>query len=314
MTSSPIISIIIVTWNRKDDVLRCIRSIEVSTFKDYEIIVVDNASTDGTVESIKKNRFDKTIVIENDTNLMASSGRNIGISLAKGDVLLFVDSDNIIDVNMIKNLYDILIIEKNIGMVGPIMYFLSQPKQIWYCGAEISLLSGFTKYISCNISKKSVVEIAIEVGHIPNIFMIKKEVLDLVGNFDELYRIMYEESDLAYRIRKAGFRVLLVTSAKAWHDVPYSGNILERMGLHSKSRAYLLARNRFIYLSKFSNHTQICLMLLLFQPIYFFYYTFFIITQNRFDLLKAFFSGTIAGMTVLIVGYSKIKKSFGKKL
>lgn len=302
---SPMVSIIIVTCNRKELVIRCLDSVLKSEYPFFEVILVDNNSSDGTPEEIEKN-FKDVKLLRNSENLMAAGGRNSGIKVAKGKFLLFIDSDNVVDREMVSHLSQVLQSNDRIGMVGPQMFFYSDPKRIWYSGADIDLLTGKTTYFGYGKIDDNSVKENREVGHIPNVFMIKKSVLDKVGYFDERYKIMYEEADMALRIKKIGFKILLVPDAITFHDVPmYSpgddnNRILRSIGMESPERIILFTTNRYLYLSKFAIFYQKILFILIFQVFFLIYYIKMFMSVKRSDLIKFFITGVKNGNKLML--------------
>ena len=87
-----LISLIIVNWNRLDDMDETLSSLRTQTYKKYEIIVVDNGSTDGSVEMIK-NKYPHAKLIKSDRNLGCEGGFNLGMENASGDIFFYLDSD-----------------------------------------------------------------------------------------------------------------------------------------------------------------------------------------------------------------------------
>ena len=87
-----LVSIIIVTWNRREDVLETVQSIFEQSYKNFEIVVVDNGSSDGTVEALRQ-LYSPVVIVELDRNVGVTAGRNAGIVVAKGDIILCLDSD-----------------------------------------------------------------------------------------------------------------------------------------------------------------------------------------------------------------------------
>lgn len=301
----PIVSIIVVTWNRKNDVIRCISSIKENDYSNYEILVVDNASTDGTIDAIK-NTFPDVVLVANNKNLMAAGGRNVGINIAKGEYLLFIDSDNVIDKQMISELTKVLSSDKKIGMVGPKMFYLSEVNRLIYAGAKISHLTGKTTYEGNNKLDNGEYNQMKETGHIPNVFMVKKSVQSLVGVFDEKYKIMYEEADFAQRIINEGFKIIFVPQAITYHDVPFyskannKSDLLINTRLNNCERLKLFTTNRYMYLSKFSKFHYQILFLGLFQFFIMAYYAIIFIKLNRVDLLNCFLKGIVKGNKIMI--------------
>jgi GT2 family glycosyltransferase len=120
------ISIVVLNWNGKEITEECLNSIKKQTFKDYEIILVDNNSTDGSSEYLKK-RFPKINLIQNKENYGYAKGNNIGIKKAKGDYVLILNNDIILDKNFLKELDK----HKNkADILGAKNYFYDKPKII----------------------------------------------------------------------------------------------------------------------------------------------------------------------------------------
>ena len=89
---SPLVSVVIITWNRKDDVLEGVQSIYEQNYQNVEIVVVDNGSTDGTADALAQG-FPGVKIVGLDRNTGVSEGRNLGVAAAKGDIIFFLDSD-----------------------------------------------------------------------------------------------------------------------------------------------------------------------------------------------------------------------------
>jgi hypothetical protein len=216
---SKLVSIIIPTYNREREILECISSLLSISYRNFELIVVDNASQDNTVVSIKE-KFSNIRIVELNQNLGASEGRNEGIRHAKGEYLCFVDSDNIVDKNFLTDLVKLAESGNEIGFVGHKMYYFNDPKRIWYAGADISLLTSRTRYIGINEIDKGRHDQAREVGHIPNVWLVKKSVIEKIGMIDTDYIMHYEEFDWAMRAKKAGYKIMFCPTAVVYHNIP----------------------------------------------------------------------------------------------
>lgn len=268
-----LVSVIIPTYNRKNDLDLCLDSVLMNDYENIEIIVVDNASTDGTAELLNAKYKNKITVIKSSKNLMAGGGRNMGASFAQGDYLLFIDSDNVIDKRMIGELVNSLEDLEQAAMVGPLMYYYKDKKKIWWAGADINLWTSKTNYIGNNkidIGQYQKIE---EVGHIPNIFMIKKDIWKMIGGIDEDYVMHFEESDLAERLREKKFKLYLVPTAKTWHNVSLpSEKGTRNFGGESSERAYYTGRNRVLFMKKNSFILQYLFFLFFFLPLFSLFY------------------------------------------
>jgi GT2 family glycosyltransferase len=285
-----------VTYNRKREVLEALSSLKNQTYKKYEVILVDNASTDGTVKEVTK-QFPKVKFVLNKTNRMAIA-RNDGIAPSRGKYILFADSDNIFDPNMIKELVILAESDSTIGFVGPKMYFYNAPNTIWYAGADINLLTSKTTYIGINEIDKGQHDQIRPVGHIPNIFLVNRQVITEIGGFDESYIMSYTESDFPMRAKKKGYKILFCPTAKAWHKIPLPGkttNPVRGLGFESPIRAYYFARNRAILMKKHTSKLNFYFFLLLFYPIFGLYFILQTIKFMRIDILKGYLSGMFNG-------------------
>ncbi len=296
----PAVSIIIATYNRLRDVDLCLESIFTSTYINFEVIVVDNASTDSTSEFLEKKYKNKLKLIKSETNLMAGGGRNLGAKYARGNYLLFIDSDNVIDGEMVRELVNFCKNLKQVGMVGPLMYYYEDKNRICWAGATINLWTSKAKYIGigeidCGQYKK-----VREVGHIPNVFMIKKEVWKSVGGIDELFGIMYEESDLAERIKNNGFKLYIIPSAKTWHNLPAGNrNPLRAIG-ETQKRVYLISRNRIVFMKKNCNILQLVCFAILFLPLFTLFYEYKLIKLRQYKFAGQYIRGVWDGIMLKI--------------
>lgn len=294
----PFVSIITVTWNRKADLYRCLNSIKKIDYPNYEIIVVDNNSIDDTVKMIE-NEFIEVKLIKNEQNLGAAEGRNTGIKYAKGEFIFFLDSDNILHPNCLKELIEVISKDPSIGIVGPKMYYCDDVKRIWCTGVKINRITSKAIYRGYNEIDTGQYNHIVDVEHFPNAFLVRKSVIELVGHFDKMYFIMYEEADLCMKINNSGFRIVYVPYAKIWHNVPLFGkksDILRRHGINSEKRAYLIARNRLIFMRKHASFYNYILFLFIFVPLFTLYYTLIIISSGKFIYLSSYLNGLSDGL------------------
>lgn len=253
--NEPLVSIVIPTHNRKEKVARLIDSILKSAYpKDkLEIIVVDDASTDGTYGYIKK-LFPRVKIVRNEREKLLAESRNIGIRASHGKYIFIIDDDNIVDENTIRELVEFM--EKNleVGVAGPIMYFLSDPNRIWCAGVKRNYWTTITRLIGFNTKDQNSFKEPYESEDFPNAFMVRREVFEKVGLFNSrLFPIHYDEGDFCQRVRRAGYKVMVVPTAKIWHDIPLPKHSRASV-LHLKNslRAYYASRNRILFHWKWS--------------------------------------------------------------
>jgi len=287
------VSAVITTYNRKNDVLRCVESVLASDFADLETIVVDNASQDGTADALREKFGSRITVIEPGANLNAAGGRNCGAKAATGDLIVFIDSDNVVDCRLVSTLADVLATRPDCGMAGCVMCYFSDKRKIWCAGADIDMVSSRTHYrnAGCDISSISGDE-PYEVGHLPNLFMVRKRDFDELGGFYEPYGIMFEESDLAERIRHGGKKILVVPRALDYHDQPIlSGDSLRAWGLHTVSRAYVIARNRNLFMRRNAGFVGKMAYFTMFLPLFTAYYVRIAVRHRAWHIARAYMRG-----------------------
>jgi len=286
-----LVSVVIVTWNRKEQVLKCVESVLKSVGVKLELIIVDNGSTDGTSELISKH-YPKAKLVLNKKNLFVSKARNLGASFAKGKYIVFIDSDNVIDKNMIFQLAKVALKDKKAGLLGPKMYYLEKPEIIWYAGADINLITSKTTYTGLGEKDLGQFDKVVEVGHIPNVFMVEKNLFKNIAGFDEKnFPMHYEESDFAERVREKGFKVLFIPKAITYHDTPFKSKESQGVGLalNDPDRVYHNLKHRIIFMKKYGKNYPV--FVLFFLPFFSFYYLITLARVKRFDLIGQVFRG-----------------------
>jgi len=239
------ISVIITTYNRKHKLSRLIESILTSDLerKDYEIIVVDDFSTDGTIDLIKQ-KFASTYnlrVIEKKENKKKSHSVNLGVRESRGDYLFFIDDDTIVDKNTIRELYSYLVNNKGNLFVCPIMYFFDNKEKIWSAGLKMNLWTTIGNFIYLKKIDDGKLEKEVDIDGGVTSFMVPKRIFSEIGFFNEkLFPFQFEELDYCVRANFGGYKLKTITTAKLWHDHEYG------IFLNNPWRLYFAARNRTI--------------------------------------------------------------------
>lgn len=295
------VSVITPTFNRSKNVISCINSILKSDYNNIEIVIVDNASSDDTVAKIEKNFRGKVKLIKSNVNLGAGGGRNKGAEEAQGDYLLFVDSDNVIDKKMIRELVSFFNNHDECGMVGPLMLYKKDPHIIWLYYADINMFTSQAKYKGTDEKNIKQYNEIIEVGHLPNCFMVRKSNFKKIGGFDEKYIIMYEEADLAKKIKRIlNKKIYLYSKAITFHNVelPNKRNDKVNFGFASVQKAYLTARNRVYFMKKNASLFQLFSFFVIFNPLILFYYEIKLLKNGKFKKAWAYLKGNIRGVFI----------------
>ena len=260
-------SVIIVTRNRCKDVIECIDSVSRSTYRPLEIIVIDNASSDDTPILVPK-AYSNVRFVSNKSNLGLAEGRNVGQSIAQGKYLVFLDSDTVVDSEMISNLVHSASNPK-IGIVAPKMYSYFEPKRIWFAGAEFDMVSSRAKNVGVNEIDDGDYEQATTISHAPTCFLVRTELAELVKGHDRRFFQSYADADFAFRLSDLGYIHRYSPKALLYHKVPPRDRArsLRSLGLESPMRAYYYARNKILFMRRHATRKQFVVFMTVFMPI-----------------------------------------------
>jgi len=222
---NPDLSIIIVNYNTRQMTGECIDSIfHLTTGITFEIIVVDNASTDGSYDLLSNDK--RIIYIYNQENVGFGRANNLGIKIAKGRNIIFLNSDTLLQNDALSILSNYLDSNPAIGAVGgnlidadgkPALSFQRlRPSITW----ELNLLSlGILSRLLYGRNRTyNFTHTPINTGYISGAdLMVKKSVLDKIGTFSPEFFMYYEETDLCARIARAGYKIQAIPDAVIMH-------------------------------------------------------------------------------------------------
>lgn len=217
------IGIVICNYNKKDYILNCIQSVLDADGDNYDIYVVDNASTDGSAQAIKEIYGKRVILLENKENLGGAGGFDTGLEavMQKGyQYYMLMDNDIIVDKEAIVSLYEFLEKPENqeVGMVGSKVYFMDDQERIWGYGGRID----FEEYVQKDNFKnmKDSAEIP-EVSYCDYVaacsLMVRAEVVKKVGIMPRENFIYWDDMEWGYRFHQAGYKVCVYGKSKIWH-------------------------------------------------------------------------------------------------
>lgn len=293
------VSVIIPTYNSWSTLKNCISSIQKQSIKPKEIIVCDNASTDGTSAKVKS-YFPDVKLITLDSNTGVTGGRNTGLreSSLSCDYLLFIDHDMVANRDMVEELVKVSNLDRRIGIVTPKIFYSDDKERIWSAGTGINLWTG--QIIFRGGKDKGQFENIEEVEVAPAVLLVKREVINNLKAFDDRYFATYEDTDFCFRARREGFKVFYAPKAKAFHKIPPDPR---KEAVRLLSRAYWVGRNRILFMKDFSRNFYV---FLLFLPIFIIYYLRLALIYNRFSAWLELIRGTVAGMVLISVSKKNI--------
>lgn len=273
--------LIILNWNRGKTTLKCLNSLRNLKIKNFslEIVVVDNGSTDNSVEMIRElndscfnfkkqsaNQLKNHLLIKlilNKKNLGFAEGNNVGIRYALkngADYVLVLNNDTTVDKNFLVQLIKQATLINQSGILGPKIYFApgyeyhkkrykksDLGKVFWYAGGIIDWKSVYCFHRGVDEVDKGQYDKVEETDFVSGCAMlIKREVFEKIGLFDPRYFLYLEDTDFCLRARKAGFKIFYVPQAKVWH---YNASSSAVGGdLHD----YFITRNRMLFGIKYA--------------------------------------------------------------
>lgn len=278
------VSAVIPSFNDKQKVFRLLNSLKRSMYPKLEVIVVVNGSPDTLIEGKEKYGWVKWIDAGR-KNIGQTGCYNLGFANAsKINCILYIDSDVIVDKDMIKHLVNRVESDKKIGIVTPMILYLSDKNWVNQAGASVNLITGQVKV---GWGPKENFLIPKEVQNSGTVMLFKKQVVDKIGGVDDWF-LCYFDPDYCLRAKKAGFMTWYEPRAIAYHDQSKDPDIWRPRVL---TRAYLLGRNRVLFMRRHGNIFTFSLFLPLLL-------TYYLIETIRFGQVKKFFElawGSIIG-------------------
>lgn len=249
---TPLISVVIVNWNRRDLLRACLHSLAAQTFADFEVIVVDNGSKDGSLELLKEMAptFARTIrIIENQTNRGFCGGNNQGFSVSQSQYIALLNNDAEADPGWLQAMLDAIQVkpdvgESDVGMVASKILVWEDPRVIDKCG-HLIYPDGQNRGRGCGQLDQGQFNRQEEVLWPDGCAALyRRAMLDEVGGFDEEFFAYADDAELGLRARIAGWTCLYAPGAVVRH---HRGATL---GLNSAKRLTLIERNRVLLVVK----------------------------------------------------------------
>jgi len=243
-------TIISVNYNQPQVTIDFLKSVRRYTdINSTELILVDNASRINHEDTFK-NIYPELIYIRSDKNLGFAGGNNLGIEIATGDFLLFLNNDTELTEGLIPTMIKEFDANPEIGLLSPLIIYYEDKMKIQYAGFSQM------NYLTCR--NKGIGNLETDINQYGNIsketgyahgaaMMCRRKDLDEVGLMEENYFLYYEELDWCEKFRKAGKKIWFTGKAKIYHKESIS------VGKESSLKTYFLYRNRMLFIRKNTN-------------------------------------------------------------
>ena len=239
-------------WNGREDTLECLRSLASVSYRNFEVIVVDNGSNDGSVGAIRS-AHPNVRVIENGANLGFAAGCNAGIvdAVNRGvNYVLLLNNDTVVAPDLLDELVNAADNFPDAGVFSAKIYCFSDPLRIWYAGARWMKSDGNFRYLNAGeLDDGASLEDVRDTEYASGCAMFfRTATVKQVGMLDASFFLTFEETDWCYRVRKVGYRCLVIPRAKVWHKGSVSFN-----GDSSPLYLYFYTRNRLLWAERHLN-------------------------------------------------------------
>lgn len=276
-TKLPLVSIIVVNYNGRAVLPDCLASIKKIDYPNWELILVDNGSTDDSLKQINKiwpKKLKKNLlIIKNTENLGFAPANNVGYQKSNGEYILLLNNDTKVTPDFLTKMVNRMKREKEIGAMQPKIHLMDRPAFLDNSGSFLNTIGfsnhwGFGQKDSKEFDKER--EVFAAKGAC---LLTRREVIEKTGLFDDDFRSYFEESDFCWRVWMAGWKVIYYPKASIFHKLGFTsskqsaveinfhslknrivsfiknfelGNVIKFLGVHI---VFLIALS-FIYLSK----------------------------------------------------------------
>jgi GT2 family glycosyltransferase len=253
--AAPRVAVIILTWNRVNDIVTCLESFDDVHYPNLEIVAVDNASADDTVATVRE-RFPWATLIVNDDNLGYVGGNNVGIRYAlahAADYVFILNSDTKMTPTCLEELVRVMQEDPRIAIAGAKNLYMQNPEYTWGKYGVLNwgpmLVRTHGRFVR-DYPEASPKDVDWVIG---NGCMMSREALESVGIFDEAFFQVNEDVDWCVRARKLGYRVVYVDTAAIHHQGASSADLSKPIVF---SYGYFLGRNAILFARKHANGFQ----------------------------------------------------------
>lgn len=216
----PLVSILVLNWNGERVIRKSLNSIRRLTYPKKEVIVIDNNSTDSSVEIIRED-FPEFQLLQNSENLGFAAGMNEGIKRARGSLILLYNNDAISHPASLSILVNRILSDPSIGIVGGLILFYEPKNVVWSSGGMFDLFTGtiwseglgqsYLKDMACHKTGR-------DIDYLSGcVLLIRKEVFEKIGLLDKGFFMAGDDIDFCLRARRARYDCFLDASAIIWH-------------------------------------------------------------------------------------------------
>lgn len=241
MIKKPLVSIIIVNWNGKAVLPDCLNSLAKIDYPNYEVIMVDNGSTDESLAFVDKN----IAVVRNKTNVGFAKANNQGVKIAKGKYILLLNNDTKVTAKFLTTMVDRMEKDLKIGAMQPKIFLMDYKKLLDNAGSFLNTI-GFSEHWGYGEKDSNEFDQEREIFAAKGACLLTRhKLVDEIGLFDSDFHSYYEESDFCWRVWMAGLKVIYYPKAYIYHKVGFTSKRMSQIDIN-----YYSLRNRMAAMFK----------------------------------------------------------------
>ncbi|MFZ5535465.1 MAG: glycosyltransferase family 2 protein [Patescibacteria group bacterium] len=292
----PLVSVIIVNFNGKNHLKKCINSLRKQQYRHIEIIFVDNGSHDGSVEFVRQ-KFPEVVTVSLSRNIGFAGGNNAGLSSAHGEYILLLNNDTMATSTCISNLVRVFLRDKAIGAAQSKLLMMDNPGYLDSVGAYLTPTGflyhyGYAKKNGTFYNKQLLTYSAKGAC-----LMIRKKTLDAVlvnsEMFDSDYFAYFEETDLCHRVWLSGYKVVFVPSSIVYHKMgatsgQMDNSFVQYHSFKNRINSYIKNLGAFKLISILPIHLFICML-----------YSLFCVIKNKGRIALAIYRAIFWNISIL---------------
>ena len=255
VSNFPKVIAITLNWNGKEWLDDCLTSVLAMDYPNFETVMVDNGSTDGSVEFVG-DKFPSVHVVETGSNLGYARGFNAGLTYAAAngaEYFLIMNNDTVIDQGAVSALVETAQSEERAGFVTGKIYFYDQPDTFQTVGKMEDPITWNGHHIGWMERDEGQYETVEERVFLDDVMtLVDRRLYDEVGGYDPQFFLQAEEIDWQARAKKKGWRFYYTPEAKLWHRVSMSmGGFGNPVGRYFDTRSHMVVMARHVSLSRF---------------------------------------------------------------
>ena len=251
----PKVFVITLNWNGKEWLEDCLSSILAMDYPDFEVVMVDNGSTDGSVQFVRE-KFPSVHLVETGSNLGYARGFNAGLEFAASrgaEYFLIMNNDTVIDRGALKALVETALTQERAGFVTGKIYFHNHPDTLQTVGKNENPITWNGKHIGWGEKDTGQYETVEERAFIDDVItLVDRRLYDEVGGYDPQFFLQCEEFDWQVRAKEKGWKFYYTPMAKLWHRVSMSmGGMGNPIGRYFDIRSAMVVMARHAGLKRF---------------------------------------------------------------